>query len=146
MRRIWTKIPSMISIAITLVAIYCLVIMAIYFLFPGLLDDGTSFYDPGFEAWQCSLTIIALSAISMVFYAIDAIFSAIKASMRIDTKFNIALALVTVFGVLFGAWILTSPLRTYKTAIWFSYYFLVLPSFEIISIVRCVKQRPKRLA
>lgn len=140
MKKLWTKAPAMIGIIVTLLAVYSLVCMFIYILFPALLDDGTSFYEPEFHAWQCSLSVIMYSVSSMVFYAVDAILSTIKAIMKIDKKFNIVLTSVIIVGVLMAVWIITSYLRTYKTVIWFSYYFLVLFVFEIISIVRCVKQ------
>ena len=144
MKKIWTKVPSMIGMVLTLFAVFSLVEMFIYILFPNLLYDGTSFYDSEVNAWQCSISVIIFSAFSMVFYAIDAILSTIKAIMKIDKKFNIVLSFVIIVGVLIGGWIITSYLRTYKNIIWFSYYFFVLFVFEIISIIRCVKQRPKR--
>ena len=144
MKKIWTKVPAMIGIMVTLLAVYSLVRMFIYILFPNLLYDGTSFYDSEVHAWQCSISVIIFSVFSMVFYAVDAILSVIKAIMKIDKKFNIVLTFVIIVGVLIGAWIITSYLRTYKNIIWFSYYFFVLFVFEIISIIRCIKQRLKR--
>ena len=144
MKKIWTKVPTIMGMVLTLFAIFSLVEMFIYILFPDLLYDGTSFYDSEFNAWQCSISVIIFSVFSMVFYAVDAILSLIKAIMKIDKKFNIVLSVVIIVGVLIGAWIITSYLRTYKNIIWFSYYFFVLFVFEIISIIRCVKQRPKR--
>ncbi len=144
MKKIWTKVPAMIGIMVTLLSVYSLVQMFIYILFPDLLYDGTSFYNSEVNAWQCSISVIIFSVFSMVFYAVDAILSVIKAIMKIDKKFNIVLTFVIIVGVLIGGWIITSYLRTYKNIIWFSYYFFVLFVFEIISIIRCVKQRPKR--
>ena len=144
MKKIWTKVPTMIGMVFTLLAIFFLVEMFIYLLFPELLYNDTSFYEPEVDAWHCSISVIIYSVFSMVFYAADAILSAIKAIMKIDKTFNIVLTLVIIVGVLMGAWIITSYLRTYKIIIWFSYYFSVLFVFEIISIIRCVKQRPKR--
>ena len=144
MKKIWTKVPAMIGVMVTLLSVYSLVQMFIYILFPDLLYDGTSFYNSEINAWQCSISVIISSVFSMVFYAVDAIFSVIKAIMKIDKKFNIVLTFVIVVGVFIGGWIITSYIRTYKNIIWFSYYFFVLFVFEIISIIRCVKQRPKR--
>ena len=144
MKKVWTKVPAMIGIAISLLSILSLIAMFLYLLFPSLLDDGTSFYDPSFYAWQCSISVIIYSVFSMVFYAVDAILSAIKAGMKIDKNFNIVLTSIIIIGIFIGTWVITSYLRTYKTVIWFSYYFLILFVFEIISIVRCIKQSPKK--
>ena len=143
MKKLWTKGPAMIGMVFTLLAIVSLVEMFIYLMFPALLDDGTSFYEPEVDAWLCSLSVIMVSVSSMVFYAADAFLSAIKAIMKIDKIFNIVLTSIIIVGVLIGIWIITSYVRTYKTIIWFSYYFLLVCVFEIISIIRCVRQRPK---
>lgn len=144
MKRICTKIPAMIGMVFTLLASLFLMKMLIYLLFPALLDDGTTFYEPDLKAWQCSLSVMLFSAFGMVFYVTDAIFSFIKAMMKTDRTFHMMLTVAALAGLGIGIWVITTPLRTYKTVIWFSYYFLVLSVPEIISLVRCIRQRPKK--
>ena len=142
MRSIWTKAIAAIGMLLSLVCAGYLIGMGLYYIAPALLDDGTSIYNPVYEAWMCSLSALVISVFSLIFYAIDAVICLVKAIMRIDTVFNVVLALILVGGVCFGVFVLCSYLRTAKTIAWFSYYF-VLFSFEIVSIVRCIKRQAK---
>jgi hypothetical protein len=144
MKRLWTKIPTAVGMIISLHALNSLIKMFIYYLFPAILDDGTSIYDPEISAWLCSISVLLNSAFSMAFYIIDAILSIVKACMNIDKKFNIILATVVFLGAWIGIQVIATPIRTYKTVIWFSYYFLIVAVFEIISIIRYIKQRRKK--
>ncbi len=144
MKSIWTKIPAMIGMLLTLATVLWLIAALMYLLLPDLLDDGTSFYEPIYEAWMCEISALLYSVFSMIFYVVDAVISVIKANMKIDRDFNIMLTIIIVIGVALGAWAM-SPMRIYKSVIWFSYCLLLFAA-EIISVIKHIKHTKAKRA
>lgn len=138
MKKIWTKIPAMIGILFTLATVLFLIKALIYILFPDLFNDGTSFYEPIYEAWMCELSALMYSAFGIMFFVVDAIISTIKAVMNIDRRFNIVLSSMIAGGFAFAVVVLCTPLRIYKSVIWFLYYLLLF-ALEIASVIKHIK-------
>ena len=141
MKKVWTKIPAMIGMILTLATVLFLIKASIYILFPHLLNDGTSFYDPEYEAWMCELSALMYSAFGMMFFVADVVILTTRTIMKIDRRTNnIVLSIMILVGVALAAFVLLTPLKTYKTIIWFSYYLLLFV-LEILSTINILKPR-----
>ena len=119
---IHTKVPAIIGTFFSLAAIWSLV--------RGLVLNG----DPSRAAWGAGIFAILVSCVSMIAYAIDGVFCAIKAFKKIQPKFHATLALMIAAGVVFAWAILSTSLRTVKIVAWYIIYFSIV-ILEIISIV-----------
>ena len=143
MKKVYTKACAIIGMALSIVAIYGLLGAALYILFPDLLDDGKSYYDPILSAWSTIIFSIIVSAFSMIFYFIDGIISLIKSFMKIDKIFNLLLSAAIFVGAALAIMIVATTLTRAKEIIWLVYY-LLLSVFETVSLIRCIKQRQKK--
>ena len=136
MKKVSTKIPSIIGMILTLICIFYLLKAYMYSYFPALFDDGSSVYDPELTSWGAWLFSIIVSVFSLIFYGIDAVFSAIKVIKKDNQILNSIIVALFVICLIFGVWVINSVLRNYKTIIWFASYFSLF-IVEIISMIRC---------
>ena len=143
MKSTWTKCFAILGIIGSLIVIFNLGEAFLYTVAPSLLDDGTSIYDPGLSAWNTGLFALLVSVASMLFYLVDAIICVIKAIMKIDPIFNIALAISIFVGCVFGVSIICNVLTTTGNIIWYFIYFSIF-TLEIISIVKHLKMNFSR--
>ena len=108
-----------------LVCVFYLIRMAAYLYFPDLLDDGTPFYEPENSGGHSGLFAIIVSVFSMLFYVVDAIICVLKAILKKDAKFNLALATVLLISAALGVVVITNYLKLYTVIPWFICYFAV---------------------
>ena len=126
MKKVYTKIPAMIAMLISVVTIALFLASLIYVLNGGDADIGF-------------LVVIGLHYIKMIiygFYFIDAILSIVKAIEKIQPVFNSILALLIVGIIPLELWALDAK-RIYIGLV--CIYYLAIFVLEVISIVKHIK-------
>lgn len=130
MKNVSTKIPAMIAM---LIAIFSLGLLIAAFIVSINEVEPESGVSKSFAFWVFA---VITSMLSLIFYFIDAVFSIIKAFMKIHPIFNIVLALLLI-----GA----TPMMLFvggklgiNIYIYFSYYLSIFV-LEIISIIKHIK-------
>ena len=130
MKNVSTKIPAMIAM---LIAIFSLGLLIAAFIVSINEVEPESGVSKSFAFWVFA---VITSMLSLIFYFIDAVFSTIKAFMKIHPIFNIVLALLLI-----GA----TPMMLFvggklgiNIYIYFSYYLSIFV-LEIISIIKHIK-------
>ena len=130
MKNVSTKIPAMIAM---LIAIFSLGLLIAAFIVSINEVEPESGVSKSFAFWVFA---VITSMLSLIFYFIDAVFSIIKAFMKIHPIFNIVLALLLI-----GA----TPMMLFVGAklginiyIYFSYYLAIFV-LEIVSIIKHIK-------
>ena len=130
MKNISTKIPAMIAMLIAVFSLGLLIAAFIVSINEVEPEMGVS---KSFAFWVFA---VITSMLSLIFYFIDAVFSIIKAFMKIHPIFNIVLALLLI-----GA----TPMMLFvggklgiNIYIYFSYYLSIFV-LEIISIIKHIK-------
>ena len=126
MKKVYTKIPAMIAMLISVVTIALFLASLIYVLNGGDADIGF-------------LVVIGLHYIKMIiygFYFIDAILSIVKAIEKIQPVFNSILALLIVGTIPLELWALDAK-RIYIGLV--CIYYLAIFVLEVISIVKHIK-------
>ena len=130
MKNISTKIPAMIAM---LIAVFSLGLLIAAFIVSINEVESEMGVSKSFAFWVFA---VITSMLSLIFYFIDAVFSIIKAFMKIHPIFNIVLALLLI-----GA----TPMMLFvggklgiNIYIYFSYYLSIFV-LEIISIIKHIK-------
>ena len=130
MKNVSTKIPAMIAM---LIAIFSLGLLIAAFIVSINEVESEMGVSKSFAFWVFA---VITSMLSLIFYFIDAVFSIIKAFMKIHPIFNIVLALLLI-----GA----TPMMLFvggklgiNIYIYFSYYLSIFV-LEIISIIKHIK-------
>ena len=138
MKKVSTKIPAMLGMLLALAVFFFLAKGALYSMVPNLFDDGSSIYDPELTAWGSGLFALVVSALSMIFYMVDAVLSAIKAFLKIHPIFNAVLAATILICTVFAVLIISNVLVTAVNLVWYVCYFAIF-ILEIVSIVRHIR-------
>ena len=127
MRKIYSKIPAIIGMLITIIAMVLLIGAFIISKNEIEPESGVS------RSFALAILALITALCSMVFYLVDAVLSAIKVFKKIDPVFNGILVLVIVgtIPVVFAR----SNLPDIRIAIWAVMVFVL----EIISVIKHIK-------
>ena len=127
MRKIYSKIPAIIGMLITIIAMVLLIGAFIISKNEIEPESGVS------RSFALAILALITALCSMVFYLVDAVLSAIKVFKKIDPVFNGILVLVIVgtIPVVFAR----SNLPDIRIAIWAVMIFVL----EIISVIKHIK-------
>ena len=126
MKKVYTKIPAMIAMLISVVTVALFLTSLVYVSNGGDADIGF-------------LVVIGLYYIKFIiygFYFIDAILSIVKTIKKIQPVFNSILALLIVGTIPLELWALNAK-RTYIGLV--CIYYLAIFVLEVISIVKHIK-------
>jgi hypothetical protein len=130
MKSLSTKIPAIIAMLISVFSFVLLISAFAVSTNESPRDMGVS---RSFALWVFA---VIFSMISLLFYSIDAIFSAVKIFLKIHPIFNSILALILIGAIPMVIFIGGSlGINIY---IWFSYYLLMF-ALEIVSIIKHIK-------
>ena len=130
MKKIHSKIPAMIAMLIALFSLGLLITAFVVSINEVEPEMGVS---KSFAFWAFA---VITSMLSLIFYFIDAVFSIIKAFMKIHPIFNIVLALLLIGAI--PMMLFVGGKLGINIYIYFSYYLLIFV-FEIISIIKHIK-------
>ena len=125
-----TKIPALIAMLIALFSLGLLITAFVVSINEVEPEMGVS---KSFAFWVFA---VITSMLSLIFYFIDAVFSIIKAFMKIHPIFNIVLALLLIGAI--PMMLFVGGKLGINIYIYFSYYLLIFV-FEIISIIKHIK-------
>ena len=130
MKSLSTKIPAIIAMLISVFSFVLLISAFVVSTNEPPRDMGVS---RSFALWVFAVIFFM---ISLLFYSIDAIFSAVKIFLKIHPIFNSILALILIGAIPMVIFIGGSlGINIY---IWFSYYLLMF-ALEIVSIIKHIK-------
>jgi hypothetical protein len=130
MKSLSTKIPAIIAMLISVFSFVLLISAFVVSTNEPPRDMGVS---RSFALWVFA---VIFSMISLLFYSIDAIFSAVKIFLKIHPIFNSILVLILIGAIPMVIFIGGSlGINIY---IWFSYYLLMF-ALEIVSIIKHIK-------
>ena len=130
MKNVSTKIHAMIAMLIALFSLGLLITSFVVSINEVEPEMGVS---KSFALWVFA---VITSMLSLIFYFIDAVFSIIKAFMKIHPIFNIVLALLLIGAI--PMMLFVGGKLGINIYIYFSYYLLIFV-FEIISIIKHIK-------
>ena len=130
MKNVSTKIPAMIAM---LIAIFSLGLLIAAFIVSINEVEPESGVSKSFAFWVFA---VITSMLSLIFYFIDAVFSTIKAFMKIHPIFNIVLALLLIGAI--PMMLFVGGKLGINIFIYFSYYLSIFV-LEIISIIKHIK-------
>ena len=130
MKNVSTKIPAMIAM---LIAIFSLGLLIAAFIVSINEVEPESGVSRSFAFWVFA---VITSMLSLIFYFIDAVFSIIKAFMKIHPIFNIVLALLLIGAI--PMMLFVGGKLGINIFIYFSYYLSIFV-LEIISIIKHIK-------
>ena len=130
MKSLSTKIPAIIAMLISAFSFALLISAFVVSTNEPPQDMGVS---RSFALWVFA---VIFSMISILFYSIDAIFSAVKIFLKIHPIFNSILALILIGAI--PMVIFVGGSLGINIYIWFSYYLLMF-ALEIVSIIKHIK-------
>ena len=130
MKNVSTKIPAIIAMLIALFSLGLLITAFIVSINEVEPESGVS---KSFAFWVFA---VITSMLSLIFYFIDAVFSIIKAFMKIHPIFNIVLALLLIGAI--PMMLFVGGKLGINIYIYFSYYLAIFV-LEIVSIVKHIK-------
>lgn len=124
------KIPAILGMILSLVCIFYLSKALLYTYFPAFFDVKSD--EP--IAWGAGLFGLIVSVFSLIFYGIDAYFSA-KVIKKENSRLNMIIVALYAICLILGIWVIFSNLRDYKSIIWYVSYFSLF-IVETISTIR----------
>ena len=130
MKKIYSKIPAMIGMLVTMIGV---VLLIGAFIISNNEVEPESGVSRSFAFWVFA---VITSMLSLIFYFIDAVFSIIKAFMKIHPIFNIVLALLLIGAI--PMMLFVGGKLGINIYIYFSYYLSIFV-LEIVSIVKHIK-------